>query len=312
MNGRRKGYRWDRRHGWVNDQRERDIESIADIERRSADTEKRRTRETFDRLSDATKKAKEHKDKAKRHGDLSIMHKVDALGLDSLSREERERLPKADDDIKDHLRGDPTSVRGYQRGIVDKTMSQGAIDKTYTILKGSKVVIDESMNYLESTGGLPGKAISKTYTITSTIAEKASKANADYHAGKTDHLDYDTAVTDGLKEGVTNVIVDEISGELNNRVTNRLLKSRAGKGSRDLIESKVKQAKKAKTREFLNGQVDSLNPTVLDKAGEAAGEKMKSQLNYGVGRATKPAYDATLKEPVKKAVDWSAGSQEGK
>ncbi len=306
------GYRWDKRHGWVNDQREEDVEDIADIQRRSDEKEKHRSRETFDQLSDSERKAKEHADKAKRHGDLSIMHKADALGLDSLTRDEQEKLPEADEDIKNHLRGDPTVVRGYKRGIVDQTMSQGAIDKTHTILQGAKVVIDESMNYLESAGGPPGKAISKTYTITSTIAGKASQANADFNAGKTDHLDYDTAVTEGFKEGVTNVIVDELSGELNNHVTDRLLNSKAGKGARDVIEDRVKRARNAKTKEFLSGKTDSLNPTVLDKAGENAAEQVKSKLNYTVGRTTKPAYDATLKQPVKDAVDWSTDKKDDK
>jgi hypothetical protein len=308
----RQGYRWDKGHGWVNDERQKEIDDIADIERRNDDKERTRARETFQELADSQERADKHAEQAKRAGDMALMQKVKALGWQALTDDEREQLGKADDDVKNHLRGRPENIRGYERGVVDNTLPQGAIDTTHTVLQGTKMAIDEGIGFLETKTGLPGKAIGKAYTITSNMAESASQAHADYHSGKTDRLDYDTAITEGFKKGVTSVIVDEISGELNKHVTDRLLDSKAGKRAADYVENKADQARKKATRDFLSGKSDSLNARVLDAAAEKAADAAQQTVEYAVGRATKPAYDAALTQPVQDAVDWSVGGKESK
>jgi hypothetical protein len=301
----RQGFRWDKRHGWVNDDRQKEIDDIADIQRRSDAKTKKRSQDTADNLAASERKARTHGEKAKRAGDMALMNKAKALGWGALTDDERAQLGKADEDIKDHLRGDPKTIKGYERGFVDKNFSQSTIDTAHTVLQGTKVVIDETMNALETKTGPAGKAISKTYTIVSNVAESASQANADYRSGKKDSLDYDTAVTDGFKKGVTSVIVDEISGELNNHVTDRLLDSKVGKRAADYVEGEADQARKKVTRDFMSGKSDALNSRVLDDAAEGAAAKAKQNVNYAIGRTTKPGYDATVGQPVQDAVDWT-------
>ncbi|TWU38277.1 hypothetical protein [Novipirellula artificiosorum] len=303
------GFRWHKRHGWVNQSDQERIEDIADIQRRNDEKEDRRSRETLEKLSDAKQQAEQHEETAKRQGDLAIMYKVKALGLESLTAKERKQLGNASEDIKNHLRGDPTNIRGYQRGVIDENFSQQTIDTTYEVLKKTKFVVDESVNLLESKTGLPGKAVGKIYTITSSVAETVSRANADYNSGMTNTVDYDTAVTDGFKEGVTNVIVDELSGAATGSLTDRGLNTKAGKQASEYVENKANQARKKATQDFLRGKTNSLNAKILDDVADAATDKAKDTINYAVGRTTKPVYDHTIKRPVENAVNWSVDTE---
>ena len=113
---------------------------------------------------------------------------------------EKHRLSNADDDIKDELRGKPETVRGYKRGIVDKTLPQNAIDGIHTGLEVTKTIADESMDFLKSKTGPVGEAIGSGYTLGSNVLEKVSEANAKFNAGTSDKADYSKAVVEGTKK----------------------------------------------------------------------------------------------------------------
>ena len=81
------GFRWDKRHGWVDDDRQIEIDDIADIQRRNDEKEKQRSQDIFKELSKSRKRAKEHADKAKRAGDEAIADKVKDQGWNSLTQD---------------------------------------------------------------------------------------------------------------------------------------------------------------------------------------------------------------------------------
>lgn len=255
---------------------------------------------------------KEHADRAKRAGDLAIMQKAKALGWESLTADEKEKLSKADEDIKDHLRGDPKEIRGYRRGIVDKTLPQGAIDATHKALKGVKWVADESVDFIGSKTGPAGKAIGTTYTMGTNILGKISEENAKYNAGTSDKADYTKAAGEGAKAGLTDVIINELSGKVSDKATDALLDSRAGKKAADYVEGQADRARKQLTRDALSGKVDDLNARALNEAGDAAAEAARQNVNYGVSRVGKPGYDATMKQPVSDAVNRATGTEKPK
>ncbi len=304
------GYRWSDRHGWVNAEDEKRIEHITDVEKRGEAKESERTKDSLDKLKESEDREKEHADQAKRAGDLAIMQKAKALGWDSLTADEKEKLSKADDDIKDHLRGEPKEVRGYKRGVVDNTLPQGAIDATHKALEGVKWAADESVDFLGSKTGPAGKAVGTAYTMGTKILGKVSEENAKYNAGTSEKADYTKAATEGAKEGLTDVIVNELSGAVNEKVTDSLLNSKLGKKAADYVEGQSDRARKQLARDALSGKVDDLNARALDKAGDAAAEAAKQNINYGVGRVAKPGHEATMKRPVKDAVDWGVGTDE--
>ena len=79
---------------------------------------------------------------------------------------------------------------------------------------------------------------------------------------------------------------------MNDKVTDSLLNSKTGKKVVEHIGSK--------------------KPQLLDDVTNTLTEGTKQNVNYGIGRASKPAYDSTMGTPIQEAVDWTVGGEESK
>jgi hypothetical protein len=286
----RQGFRWDKRHGWVNDKRQKDIDVIADIQRRNDEKEKQRSDDNAKKLADSERRSQTLAEKEKRRDDEALAEKVKSQGFGSLTKEERKQLSEADDDIKDDLRGKPEKIRGYKRGIVDKTLPQGTIDSIHKGLDWTKTGIDEGMDFMKSKAGPAGELIGTGYTVGSKVLGRISEANAKYNAGTSDRPDYGKAAIEGGRDAATSIIIDKIGGKANDKLTDKLLDSKVGK-------KVIERAGKKK-------------PDLIDDVTDTLTDSTKQNVNYGIGRTSKPGYDATLTEPVKNAVDWTTGNED--
>lgn len=280
---------WDDRYGWVSRTEQSQYQAAHDANQLASEADSRNLANQF---ADNQRRLQALAEQDHQRSIADAVQKAQDQGFSNLTADDRSLLSQADENIKAMLRGDPVAIHGYEKRVAEYLMSQGAIDNTAWALGWAKDGADQSVGFIGTYGGTPGKIVGTSYTVLSNTLGSASEGIAEYNSGMSTAKTLGDAATAGAKkgavEGIKSVVTDEavgaitkpvagwVSGKANNLLnqSNTLKLALYGKGIKQGLSGGLLQNAMEGELQNVNTRVKETTEWALSEGSKYIGKKV--------------------------------------